>query len=209
MSGSGTGIGRYDPDEAVGIRRTDVEGVEAYAVTGPPGLAVMAAALGAFGRPPDLIVSGVNAGLNTGHSIIHSGTVGAALTAHTFGARGIAISLAASDPWQWDSALPFACAAVRWVLDRRPRTMLNINVPALPHDDIRGARWAQLDEFGHFRVASVGGDGRALQLDIGDRSAPPDPRSDTALCQDGYVTITPIEPVAPGPVPDEDAAHVV
>ena len=50
----------------------------------------MAAALGAFGRFPDLVVSGINAGPNTGHSIIHSGTVGAALTARTFLTRGIA-----------------------------------------------------------------------------------------------------------------------
>ena len=41
----------------------------------------MAAALGAFGDPFDVVVSGINAGINTGHSVIHSGTVGAALTA--------------------------------------------------------------------------------------------------------------------------------
>src|SRR5665811_223086 len=74
MSGTGTALGRFDPKAGVELTQTTVDGIsEAYTVDGPPGLAVLAASLGAFGDPPDLVVSGINAGLNTGHSIIHSG----------------------------------------------------------------------------------------------------------------------------------------
>ena len=69
MSGSGTGIGRVDPG-GVELSRTDLSGLEAYTIAGPPGLAVMAVALGAFGGPADLVVSGINAGINTGQSIV-------------------------------------------------------------------------------------------------------------------------------------------
>ena len=113
MSGSGTGIGGFDPVKGVDMTTVDMGGITAYTIAGPPGLAVMAAALGAFGRFPDLVVSGINAGMNTGHSIIHSGTVGAALTARTFRSRGIAISLAQSDPWQWDTAVEVGVSAAR------------------------------------------------------------------------------------------------
>ena len=55
---------------------------------GPPALCVIAACLGAFGDPPELVLSGINPGLNTGRSTLHSGTVGAAVTAANFGRPG-------------------------------------------------------------------------------------------------------------------------
>lgn len=208
MSGTGTGIGRLD-DLGVALERRVVDGVEeAYAIAGPPGLAVMACALGAFGGMPDLVVSGVNAGLNTGNSIIHSGTVGAALTAHTFGTRGVAISLAPPEPWHWDTAVPVAVRAADWVLTSRPRTVLNVNVPAVPTDQVRGARWAPMDAFGHFSVASANVEAAELQLDVADRTSGTDPHTDTALCLAGYVTLTPLEPVVGAAFPDVDAEDV-
>ena len=117
MSGSGTGIGRFNPDKGVPMEKVSIrEAPTAYAIEGPPGLAVTAAAFGAFGPKPDMVVSGINAGINTGHSIIHSGTVGAALTGHTFKMKGLAISLAQSDPWRWETAAHYAPAAAQWLL---------------------------------------------------------------------------------------------
>lgn len=209
MSGSGTAMGRYDPEQPVALREASIDGVEAYSVAGPPGLAVMAAALGAFGDPPTLVVSGINAGMNTGHSIIHSGTVGAALSAHTFGARGVAISLAPSDPWQWDTAVQVARKAVRWALRSRARTALNVNVPARPFGELRGVRWADLDEFGYFQVARADVAGEALELTVRDRRSGLRPDTDTALCFDGYVTLTMLSPVEPAEHPTVDADEVV
>lgn len=201
MSGSGTGIGT-SVDQGIDIERRDFDGIEAYAVSGPPGLAVMSAALGAFGDRPELVVSGVNAGLNTGHSIIHSGTVGAALTAHTFGSRGVAISLAPSDPWCWQTAMPYALGAVRWALVNTPRCALNVNVPAVAADEVKGVRWAPLDEFGHFSVATADLGAATLEFSVTDRSSGLDPECDTALCLDGYVTLTLLENVEAAPKPD-------
>ena len=52
-----------------------------HAIDAPPATAVFAACLGAFGDLPDLVASGINPGANTGHLVLHSGTVGATLTA--------------------------------------------------------------------------------------------------------------------------------
>lgn len=96
MSGSGAAIGRIHVDERIDAKPVELPGlagVPAYAVDGPPGLCVLAARLGGFGPPPDLVVSGVNPGCNTGRAVLHSGTVGAALTAANFGLRGLAVSI--------------------------------------------------------------------------------------------------------------------
>jgi 5'-nucleotidase len=220
MSGSGTGIGRFEPSQGIGLRQAGWSGIEAYTVDGPPGLAVMASALGAFGPKPALVVSGVNAGVNTGHSVIHSGTVGAVLTARTFGSHGLAISLAPSDPWHWDTAVAVAADAASWVLSQSGRPLvLNINVPALAEAEVRGIKWAALDEFGYFRVAMADYKEELLsfqvskrpggQVEVGGSEAGRDPSTDTALCYAGYVTITPLTAVEAAPRPEVDASAVV
>lgn len=209
MSGSGTGIGGFDPVTGVDLTEVEIDGITAYTIAGPPGLAVMAAALGAFGRFPDLVVSGVNAGMNTGHSIIHSGTVGAALTARTFRSRGLAISLAQSDPWQWETAVEVGVSATTWILGRAHGPfVLNINVPGVSRSEINGIHWADLDEFGYFRVANAAVEDRKLQFVVGSSSAGTDPATDTALCAKNFVTVTPLSTIEPAPFPDLDASVV-
>lgn len=210
MSGSGTGIGRFDVDAGVELTPVSMEEVPtAYSIDGPPGLAVTAAALGAFGRQPDLVVSGINAGINTGHSIIHSGTVGAALTARTFKMKGLAISLGQSDPWHWETAADFAVSAARWLVDRVETHVLNVNVPAVPPEDVAGTHWADLDEFGYIRVANANVEDRRLQFVVGARENRSDPASDTILCSENYVTITPLNTIEPAPFPDVEARAVL
>ena len=65
----------------------DLAGVAVFAVEAAPAFIVRAAMTGAFGAPPDIVLSGINRGPNTGHAVLHSGTVGAALTASRSGSR--------------------------------------------------------------------------------------------------------------------------
>ena len=59
--------------------------------------------------PPDLVVSGINHGVNAGRSALHSGTVGAALTGAQFGIRGLAVSIAwGDDPVPWETPVGLA-----------------------------------------------------------------------------------------------------
>jgi 5'-nucleotidase len=210
MSGSGTGIGRFDLDNGVELKPVDMKEVPtAYSIDGPPGLAVTAAALGAFGRLPDLVVSGINAGINTGHSIIHSGTVGAALTAHTFRIKGLAMSVAQGERWHWETAAEFAAPAARWLLERkRGPYVLNVNVPGVPLDEVVGVHWADLDEFGYIRVATADLEDRRLQFVVGSKENRSDPGSDTVLCSENNVTITPLRTVEPANFPDVEARSV-
>jgi 5'-nucleotidase len=191
-SGAGTGIGRYDPKAGIELRRADIGLPRAYAIDGPPGLAVMAAALGAFGDPFHVVVSGINAGINTGHSVIHSGTVGAALTARTFGSHGLAMSIEPSDPWQWATAAEIAVAVTHWITaTTRDPSAFSVNVPGVAIEDVLGLRCAELDRFGYFRVAIADEGGQKLEFELAsedDRDS--SPGCDTWLVRNRYATIT-------------------
>ena len=136
-SGAGAALGALDRIHPE-VHQTRVDGVpEAWAVSGPPALCVMFARLGAFGPPFDLVVAGINPGINVGRSVYHSGTVGAALTARAGGISGVAVSQAVRDfgvegqGWDdmltgqiWGGAAEVASAVVGALdgrLARRPR----------------------------------------------------------------------------------------
>jgi 5'-nucleotidase len=158
-SGSGAAFGAiYEirPE----VRETAVEGVPtAYTVDGPPGLCVFVARLGAFGPPPDLVVAGINPGANVGRSVYHSGTVGAALTARNGEIHGIAVSqevrnmAVEGQGWEgvlaqqkWETAVTVADAVVEGFLAAPPAqaSVLNVNVPNLALDELRGWRYAEI-----------------------------------------------------------------
>ena len=192
-SGASASIGRLTPGRGVPVTEEDdfpVAGVRAYRLNGPPGLAAMTACLGAFGPPPEVLVSGINAGPNTGHAILHSGTVGAALTAQTFGTWGLAVSVADTQPWRWDTACHFATDALERLRSEPAGTVLNLNAPGVAPEDALELRWATLDRFGSVRLA-VAGHGRGeVQFELRATGAQLDPDSDTALLDRGHATLT-------------------
>jgi 5'-nucleotidase len=198
-SGTGAAIGLVHADQHLDTRRVVLpgcEGITAFAVDGPPGLCVIASRLGAFGPPPDAVVSGINPGLNTGRAILHSGTVGAALTAQNFGCSGLAVSLDASSTWHWDTAARLAVEVLPRLLEAPPRTVLNLNVPALAYDEVRGIRWARLAPFGAVRAAvEEAREGRTqFVLRATNEVAPPD--SDTGTVGEGFAALTTIVGIA-------------
>lgn len=212
MSGASAAIGRLHTDEHVEVTEVDIPGgrdaLTGLAVAGPPGLAAMAACLGAFGEPPDVVVSGINAGLNTGHSILHSGTVGATLTAQNFGRCGVAVSIEPTEPWYWETACEYASIALTWLGGRAPtRTVVNVNVPGRPRAEINGIRWATLDRFGSVRAA-VADTHDGLQFEFRATGADLDPDSDTALVAAGYVTLTTLQGVSEIGVTDRELPGV-
>jgi 5'-nucleotidase len=199
MSGVGAAIGRIRSDQRIETSPAElpgVAGVDAYSLVGPPGLAVMAACLGAFGAPPDLVVTGVNAGPNTGHACLHSGTVGAALTAATFGISALATSIGVSDPMHWPTACSLIDEPLALLSDLPPATVLNLNAPALPRSSVRELRWAKLDRFGRVRLALAESGDRWLQMEYRTTETDLDPDCDTALLEQGYATLTAIEGIA-------------
>ena len=132
------------------LHREDLGDTPCWAVDGPPALCVIMTQLGAFGDPVPMVVSGVNPGLNCGRSALHSGTVGAALTAANNGAHGIAVSLDVTDrPMEW----PTAVYLVPEVIERlgkigRGRRVVNLNAPNISLSELAGVEITDLATWG-------------------------------------------------------------
>lgn len=185
-----------------------LDGVLALGVEASPGFITFAAAHGAFGPPPDIVVSGINHGPNTGQAVLHSGTVGAALTASTFGFRALAVSLAGSAPTQFDTAAAVARRALTWLLaqDIGP-TVLNVNVPDVPADRLRGLRSAPLAEFGAVQ-ADIGETGTGyVTMTLAEIKAGTDDGTDAWLLAEGWATATALR--APCQATDVDLSDLV
>jgi broad specificity polyphosphatase/5'/3'-nucleotidase SurE len=104
------------------------------------------------------VLSGINHGVNVGRSVLHSGTVGAALTASQLGISALAVSLrVGAEPDPWESAADLAVALIPMLLAAPVRTVLNLNVPHLPLADIRGLRWARVSGAGLIKSARGSG----------------------------------------------------
>lgn len=167
------------------------DGVPALAVQASPAMIVFTAARGAFGEPPEIVLSGINHGPNTGRAILHSGTVGAALTAAAHDLPALAVSLATDRPTHWDTGAQVAAHALDWFLAKVHQPyVLNVNVPDIPPDRLRGLRAGGLAGFGAVQ-ANIGERGQgfvAMTLEIIDDA--PEPDTDVALLRQGYASAT-------------------
>lgn len=201
MSGAGAAIGPIDPE--VPVRKVLDLGIEghAFAVQAPPAMIVVAATGGAFGEVPTAVMSGVNHGVNLGRAILHSGTVGAALTAHNLGLTAVAVSLepggdhvAAAeigvDVFEW---------AVRASRDRP--SLANVNVPASAVRETPVVA-SHLAAFGAV-TAAVTGDVLDFQLTI-DPANFLEPGSDGDVVRSGKVSLTWLAGLTTAPVAPVD-----
>ncbi|MGH3277266.1 MAG: 5'/3'-nucleotidase SurE [Streptosporangiaceae bacterium] len=172
-----------------------LDGVPAFAVQASPALVVFAATGGAFGPCPDIVLSGINIGPNTGQAVLHSGTVGAALTAASHGIPAMAISLASAAPAHWDAAGAAAARVLRWFMPRATEpVVVNVNLPDLPASELRGLRPARLAAFGAVQAQVKADDSEPASGSIALTFARPagtaDPDSDLALLRQGWATVT-------------------
>ena len=155
-SGAGAAVGRVYERESIAYEHVEIPGladVPTYGIDGPPALAVILACIEGFGPRPDLVVSGINHGINAGRSALHSGTVGATLTAAQFGLRGLAVSIAWGDePVPWATPVSLVGALVPALAGFAPSTVLNLNVPAVPLDRLRGLKHGVLGTVGLIRA---------------------------------------------------------
>ncbi|NLT54968.1 MAG: 5'/3'-nucleotidase SurE [Actinomycetales bacterium] len=213
-SGSSAALTAVVRRQRVVVTRRQVPGldVDCVGVAASPGYIVVLATLGAFGPAPDLVLSGINRGANAGQAVLHSGTVGAVLTAASAGRRGMAVSVdvlspagatdtgegralaavdaSTDDLRNWETAADQARALFP-ALEAAPEgTVLNLNVPDRPAGRVRGLRRARLARFGQVQlaIAEVGeGFVRTVVEDAGSRR---EPGTDLAGLTSGYATVT-------------------
>ncbi|TMF15595.1 MAG: 5'/3'-nucleotidase SurE [Chloroflexi bacterium] len=197
-SGSSAALTAQQADGRIVVERRDLEGVDGadvYAVAGTPGFIALIASRGAFGAAPHVVLSGINRGANTGNAILHSGTVGATLTARTHDCKALAISLAGADPVNWATAERVAREALALLLGIERPVVLNVNVPDVSPEQLRGMRRATLSAFGAVQTTITEIGHGYVKIGVSDSNAEHEPGTDAALLAAGFATITPLEPI--------------
>jgi 5'-nucleotidase len=153
---------------------------------------------GLLPEEPQMVVAGINLGANLGDDVIYSGTVAAALEGRFLGATSLAFSLAARLPEHLPTAAYYARllveAQAQWNLP--PRTVLNVNIPNLPLERVRGI---VLTRLGHrsraappTRVVDPRGKPGYWIAAAGD-AEDGGPGTDFHALLQGYVSVTPLQ----------------
>ncbi len=179
----------------------DSPGLHALAaVAREAGLEVVVAALdGWFDPVPDIVLSGINHGANVGRAVLHSGTVGAALTAGISDTRALAVSLdVALHPGgerQWDAAAAVVPRVLDLLRGSPAGTVLPLDVPDVPAAGLGPLRHARQARGGavQARVDDVrDGDLHLGEVEVADE---PEEGSDSAVLAAGHPTLTALRSV--------------
>ena len=117
-----------------------------YYVNGTPTDCVHLAVTGMLETLPDMVISGINHGANMGDDTIYSGTVAAATEGFLLGIPSLAISLASQAGGHYATAARVTAELVRRFQERpfREPVLLNVNVPDVAYDDLRGSKVTRL-----------------------------------------------------------------
>ncbi|MDX1915041.1 MAG: 5'/3'-nucleotidase SurE [Methylophilus sp.] len=117
-----------------------------FYVNGTPTDCVHIALTGLMDQMPDMVVSGINDGANMGDDTIYSGTVAAAMEGFLLDIPSFAISMSQHNAMHFETAARITVELVQHYLSNRPKspTLLNINVPDIPYDEIKGKQITRL-----------------------------------------------------------------
>jgi 5'-nucleotidase len=169
----------------------------AWAVSGTPADCVKIGVSELIKAPIDLVISGINLGPNVGINVLYSGTVSAATEGAILGIRSIAVSIDSYKKTDFCFAAQFMhnMASVPDKLQLNRNLALNVNIPALSPDLIKGVKITRQDtssckEFFEKRVDPRGNiyywqaSQKCLRKE--------DEELDTVALRNGYISITPI-----------------
>lgn len=170
-----------------------------WAVEGRPADCVKLALLELLKEPPDLIVSGMNAGSNAGINVLYSGTVAAAIEGAFYKHTAIAVSLEYEKRiYDFPTAAHYARQVVEQILAQKPGkgSLFNVNIPVLERGPVRGVRVLpqNVTPYTEKFDRRVNPRGRTYFWASPDFSCPePHPDTDVDALNDSYITVTPLQ----------------
>jgi 5'-nucleotidase len=179
--------------------RISVDGKDfGWSVDGSPADCVKLAVRELCEEPPDLVVSGINAGANRGIDVLYSGTVAAAAEAAFIGIPAIAVSLEGSAGFDFEGAGRWARRVVEraLALGIAPGTVLNVNVPALDRGEPKGVKLVpqSTSPWEDSYIRRKDPRGRAYFWLTGESPEPATgEETDLIALRHGWVTITPLQ----------------
>src|SRR5262245_28913350 len=171
-----------------------------WAVEGRPADCVKLALVELLQEPPDLIVSGLNAGSNAGINVLYSGTVAAAVEGSFYRHTSVAVSLETEKPKAPN--YPAAAAHARRVIERllehplAKGTLFNLNIPALEKGEPRGVRVVpqNIAPYTEAFDRRIDPRGRVYFWSRPDFEVSENhPDTDATCLAEGYITVTPLQ----------------
>jgi len=188
---------------------TLADGSVGHSLSGTPTDCAAVGMRGALGATPDIVVSGINDGHNIGIDVTYSGTVGGAMEGAIFGAPAIAVSTVFATQTslettgvEIDQVLAmtgeFVATLTDQVLTRGlpPEMLLNVNVPAVPRQDLRGVKITRMGgrQYGGVLQKQQDPIGRDIYWSGGGTPPVDTPTedNDVGALQDGFISVTPI-----------------
>jgi len=174
---------------------------DCYFVNGTPTDCVHLAVSGLFDGEHDMVVSGINEGANLGDDTLYSGTVAAAVEGRFLGLPAIAVSLCIEEgsPRNYAAAADTAARLVtRLVHQPLPGSMmiLNVNVPDLPTDQLRGIKVTRLGHRHRAKPVVRARDQRGREVfwvGMAGEGQDAGPGTDFDAIAQGYVSVTPLQ----------------
>jgi len=214
-SGSSAAMTAIEEHGKIILHKRELTGarhISAYAVAASPAYIVLLALREAFGEPPEMVLSGINRGANAGSAVVHSGTVGATLTASYAGLHGLAVSLdvlsvastrsggaamdviseADDEKRHWSSAAELAARLIPTLLHTPAGTVFNLNVPDLHLDGIRGLRRASLAQFGQVQMSIAEAGEGFVRTAVQAADDLLEPQTDLAALAEHFAVVTPL-----------------
>lgn len=168
-----------------------------YSVTGTPTDCVHLGTHHLMEQAPDMVVAGINTGANLGDDCLYSGTVAAAMEGRALGMTAVAVSLVGHHCENYETAARVTIEVIKSLLDKplEKNRVININVPDLPYEKIKGFRLTRLGNRHRADTIIVDKDPKGKPIywlgplpegqDIGEGT-------DFHAVEQGYVSITPI-----------------
>jgi 5'-nucleotidase len=169
-----------------------------WAVDGSPADSVKLGIFELCPQRPDLVVSGINGGLNAGINVLYSGTVAAAIEGAFFGITSIAVSLEYNEHAQFAKAARMARAIIEQILELKgPAAQLyNLNIPTVAVERPLGVRIVPMgvQRYGEHFIKGTDPKGRTYYWATNDPPPPPgEEESDLTSLSKGFVTLTPLQ----------------
>ena len=178
------------------VQKTAKNGMTWYAIDALPATCVRLGLEALLPEKPDIVVSGINRGENTGLVTFYSATVACAREAAFQGIPSIAFSLESSPAMDYAAAADFIVSIVREVKKRglRRGTYLNVNIPALPKERIKGVMVTRLDERPSLESYErrTNPEGQVTFWPLYKELGAGDTKADIWALRNGYISVTPM-----------------
>lgn len=169
-----------------------------WAVEGSPADCVKLGIFECCRERPELVVSGINGGLNAGINVLYSGTVAAAIEGAFFGITSIAVSLEFDDHANYERAAEMAGAIIKQILDRKPPgpQLYNLNIPTAAITNPQGVKIVPMGvaRYGEDFIKRTDPRGRTYYWATNDPPPAPCPHeTDLTALKKGYITLSPLQ----------------